>query len=59
MLRSIREIRTMNGRLRKSLEPMKCDIITYSHFTPILKFKYQRKKFKIYENVIFVKCRLF
>ena len=43
MMRSIREIRTMNGRLRKSLEPVKCDIMTYSHFTPILKFKYQRK----------------
>ena len=38
MMRNIRKIRTMNDRLRKSLEPMKCDVITYPGLAPILDF---------------------
>lgn len=39
MMRNIRFITTISGRLRKSLEPMKYDIPTL----PILEFKYQKK----------------
>lgn len=35
--------KTMNIRLRESLEPMGCDIVTHPHFAHILEFKYQRK----------------
>lgn len=64
-----RLIKTVNGRLQKTLGLMRCDIIIYSHFFPILEFKYQRKKLEIYiiknvyninyKNIIFVKFSMF